>query len=214
MLREGLAPQTCPPESPSPCPRPGGKRPHGALQLLRRRRARSGSDVPASSWHPVLQSLIYQPPCHPANLSPLGSWGSLGGTVRRSCRPQLSWLRPVMTLHLALTGAGLFSRTFCTFCVSPSCLKRRGPEQSAGFSLFPKPRTHFLKSPFGHDFSPRPRGPPDRCDSPIWAPPALELWGALPPASGRSVGDLPLHSPWGPAPPSGPGDPRGKIPSI
>ena len=102
-------------------------------------------------------SLIYQPPCHPGNLSPLGSWGSLGGTVRRSCRPQLSWLRRVMTLHLTLTGAGLFSRTFCTFCVSPSCLKRRGPEQSAGFSLFPKPRTHFLKSPFGHDFSRGPR---------------------------------------------------------
>lgn len=80
-------------------------------------------------------------------------------------------------------GWFFFPERFAHFVCLLHVWRDRGPEQSAGFSLFPKPRAHFLKSPFGHDFSTRPQVPPDRRDSPIWALPAPELRATLSPGS-------------------------------
>lgn len=62
VLEEGLAPHRCPPESPSPCPRPGGEWPHGALQLpwcSRPHLALTFLPAPSNLSGP---SLIYQHP--------------------------------------------------------------------------------------------------------------------------------------------------------
>lgn len=101
--------------------------------------------------------------------------------------------------------------------------EKDGPEPSAGFSLFPKPRAHFLKPPFVTISPLGPGVPPGCCDGPTWVPsPAPpELWAAFPPGSQRLpahlflyIDDFPLHSQWGPVSPSGPWDPCGRIPSV
>lgn len=186
VLREGLAPLWRPCPLQRHPPRVQELRERGLAEQRGSHRAVSGSAAPASSSHPV-RAVSRLPPPLPAVLGPsilraLLAPECTGHTGARL--PQLC-AKACDDTHLTLEGAVPLQNVLCVSCMS----EKDGPERSAGFSLFPKPRAHFLKPPFDTISPLGPGVPHGCCDGPTWvlSPAPPELWAAFRLAASSSL---------------------------